>query len=106
MLKEFPYPIRVSSKIKTILRKDRLVPELKIGNKYYVSFGTNCAYPCFLVEIINQFERTEIKIKIQVEDDLAYFRRDGKLIYEPFQMHILYANEIGSTPENAIRNAV
>lgn len=106
MLKEFRYPIKVNSKIRTISRKERTEPELKLGSKYFVSFGTNYAYPCFLTAIINEFEQTEVKIKVQIKENISYFRKDGQLAYYPFQEHLLYANEIGNTPEDAVRNSV
>jgi hypothetical protein len=106
MLKEFRYRVKVSPKIKTVPRSQRVTPELKSGEKYYVSFGTNWTYPCFITEVVREFEQTEVKIKIQVTEKNAYFRQGGKMMYDPYIEHLVYAKEIGLTPEDAVRNAV
>jgi len=50
MLKQFRYRERVGSKIKAI-PKQRTEPKLEIGDKYYVSFGNNWAYSCFIEKL-------------------------------------------------------
>lgn len=106
MLKQFKYREKVSSKIKAIPRKQRVEPKLEIGRKYYVSFGNNWAYPCILREIIKEFERTEVKIHIRVIEKEAFYRKNGTMIYDPFEEHQVYANEIGHCPEDAVRNSL
>ena|SRR5258708_8162386 len=106
MIKEFRYRIKVSSKVKAMPRSLRTTPDLKKGEKYYVSFGSNWAYPCLLHEIVKEFERTEVRIKIKVKDQYAHFRQNGRMTYDPYEEHLVYADEIGLTPEDAVRNTV
>jgi len=106
MLKQFRYREKVSSKIKAIPRTHRIVPKLQIGCTYYVSFGNNWAYPCILREIITEFERTEVKIHIRVTHKEALYRKNGSMVYDPFEERLVYANEIGSTPEEAVRHSL
>lgn len=106
MLKEFKYGTKVSPKIKTVPKSQRITPELKTGKIYYVSFGGNWAYPCHISEIVQEFAQTEVRIKIRVKEKNAYFRKNGPMTYDPYEEHLVYANEIGQTPEDAVRNAV
>jgi len=106
MIKEFRYRVKVRQQIKTLPRKERVAPELDSSKKYYISFGSNWAYPCFLHEIVNEFDRTEVRVKIKVKEQYAYFRQNGKMTYDPYEEHLVYANEIGLTPEDAVRNSV
>jgi hypothetical protein len=106
MIKEFKYRTKVSSQIQPIPKGHRTAPELKVGEHYYVSFGNNYAYPCFISEIVNEFQQTEVKIKIRVKEKEAYFRKDGRMIYDPYAEHLVYAFEIGRSPEEAVRHAV
>jgi len=106
MLKEYKYPIKVDSKIIPISTKDRIVPELKTGERYYISFQDNWAYPCQLLEIINEFSETEVRVQIELKAHFSYIRKNGIMIYEPFHQHTIYACEIGSTPEEAVKNTV
>jgi len=106
MIKEFEGGVRVNSKIRTLPIKDRIVPKLIVGNIYYASFGLNCAYPCVLKEIINEYSQAEIKVKFMIKPQ--YVNRRGYLgpkvqIYA--KSYILYTYEIGATPEDAIRNS-
>lgn len=106
MLKQFQTRVKVNSKTRPLKRSERITPELKVGDSYYVSFGINWAYHCFISEIVNEFEQTEVKIKIRIKEHLAYFIRDGKRTYDPHEEHVVYANEIGKTPEQAVQNSV
>lgn len=106
MLKQFEKPIKVDSKIKLQKRSERIASELKVGDAYYVSFGTNWTYPCLISEIENEFEQTEVKIKKRVKKDLAYFIGDGQRTYDPHEERVVYVNEIGKTPVQAVQNSV
>jgi hypothetical protein len=106
MIKEFRYRVKVPTQIKTLPRSQRVAPALKKGEKYYISFGNNWAYPCFIYEVVQEFERTEVRVKIKVKEQYAYFRQNGKMTYDPYEEHLVYANEIGITPEDAVRNSV
>lgn len=107
MIKEYEGRVKVSTSIKPLLRKDRVAPKLKVGGIYFVSFGTNNAYPCFLKEIINTSSNTEVKVEILIKP-----RYRNQLLYPGYKVkilsriHLLYANEIGITPEDAVRNCV
>ncbi len=79
--------IKVDKKIEPVLFNERKGIPLTIGNDYYVSFGLNEAIPCKLVEII---EGPPKRIRIRMED--------GE--------NILFADEIGRTPEEAVINQV
>jgi len=84
--------IKVEKEITPIHYSKRTEPVLQIGADYYVCFGNNIAYPCTLTKII---EGTPKKIVISKYDN-------GKLFGE----HTLFSNEIGQTPEEAVRNSV
>lgn len=84
--------IRVDKQITPIHYSKRKEPVLQVGADYYVSFGNNIAYPCTLNEVI---EGSPKKIVISKYDN-------GKL----FGNHVLFSNEIGQTPEEAVRNSV
>lgn len=106
MIKEFEGGVRVKRKIQTLPIKDRIVPKLIVGNIYYASFGLNCAYPCVLKEIINEYSQPEIKVKFMIKPQYV-----NRYIYPGYkvqiisQSYILYTYEIGATPEDAIRNS-
>jgi hypothetical protein len=82
--------IRVDKKITPIHYTKRTEPALKVGADYYVCFGSNIVYPCTLNEII---EGPPKRIVISKYDK-------GRLFGE----HVLFSNEIGQTPEEAVIN--
>jgi hypothetical protein len=84
--------IKVDKEITPLHYSKRSEPELQVGADYYVCFGNNIAYPCTLTKII---EGTPRKIVISKYDN-------GKIFGE----HTLFSNEIGRTPEEAVRNSV
>ena len=84
--------IKVDKEITPIHYSKRKEPELQVGKDYYVCFGNNVVYPCTIKEII---EGTPKKIVISKYDN-------GKLFGE----HVLFSNEIGQTPEEAVMNSV
>lgn len=84
--------IKVDKAITPIHYSKRAEPVLEVGADYYVSFGNNIVYPCTLNEII---EGTPRKIVISKYDNDKLF---GK--------HVLFSNEIGRTPEEAVVNSV
>lgn len=73
MLGDIQGRVKVSPKIKTILRYERVEPELKLGSSYYISFGCNYAYPCTLINIINEFSQTEVEVKVMCKS-----KKDGR----------------------------
>ena len=84
--------IKVDEKITPIHYSKRTEPELQVGANYYVCFGNNIVYPCTLTKII---DGTPKRIVISKYDN-------DKLFGE----HTLFSNEIGKTPEEAVRNSV
>ena len=82
--------IKVDKEITPVHYTKRTEPKLEIGEDYYVCFGNNIAYPCRLKKIIEALPK---RIVINKYDD-------GKLFGE----HVLFSNEIGQTPEEAVLN--
>lgn len=84
--------IKVDKGITPVHYTKRKEPVLKVGETYYVCFGNNIVYPCTLDKIM---EGTPKKIVISKYDNGQFF---GK--------HVLFSNEIGQTPEEAVINSV
>jgi hypothetical protein len=63
-----------------------------IGEDYYVSFGNNEAHRCKLVDIPEMYQGQRIKIETPTPR--------GSIT------HILFADEIGTTPDEAVMNQV
>ena len=82
--------IKVDEMVVPIHYTKRTDPPLKVGGDYYVCFGNNIVYPCTLDEIIDGSPR---RIVISKYDN-------GK----PFGKHVLFSNEIGQTPQEAVVN--
>lgn len=66
--------------------------KLVIGEEYYVSFGNHDAKRCKLLDIIDDRGPKQVKIEI--------------LSSRGSTIHILFADEIGTTPEEAVMNEV
>jgi hypothetical protein len=84
--------IKVEKDIAPIPLTERKEPTLTVGADYYVCFGNNIAYPCTLTEIIGGSPK---RIRIRKQDK-----------GEVFGEHVLFSDEIGLTPEEAVRNEV
>ena len=82
--------IKVDKDITPIHYTKRTEPELKIGEDYWVCFGNNIAYPCTLKEIIEG--RNKRVVITKYDND------------KTFGEHVVFSNEIGRTPEEAVRN--
>jgi len=82
--------IKVDKSISPTPSTVRKEPVLAVGADYYVSFGNNIAYPCTLIEIIGGSPK---RIRISKKDK-------GEIFGE----HVLFSDEIGLTPEEAVRN--
>jgi hypothetical protein len=108
MLTNFYGGIKVDRQIKPLKINERVQPPLFVGSNYYVSFMNNNAYPCTIIEIINEFEYTEVKIEIPVKSKSkkGAIDENGNLTFRPTQTNIVYASDIGLTPEDAVRNQV
>ena len=108
MLTELKGRIKVDKKIQTLIRSKRKAPELNIGYDYFVCFHNNNVYPCTLIEIINEFKTTEVRIEIPMKKLSAkgFMDSSGKISHRWMQQHIVLATSIGSTPEEAVKNMV
>lgn len=82
--------IKVDIEITPIHYTKRTEPVLTPGADYYVCFGNNIAYPCTLKEII---EGRNKRVVITKYDN-----------NQRFGEHVLFSNEIGQTPEEAVQN--
>ncbi len=107
MLKEILDGVKVSPSIKPINRKDRQIPMLKLGHEYFISFLGHNAYPCTRVEIINEFDQTEVKVELRMKSPKGGFH-DGSGMIRNYrtQNNIVYSTEIGITPQDAVKNQV
>lgn len=102
------YKVRVDKKVKPIHFKKRNIPALVVGGQYFVSFGCNDTYPCTLAEIITEYGRNEVRIEIPVRprSKKGYIDRNGNRCHRWISSHILYAEEIALTREEAVINTV
>jgi hypothetical protein len=82
--------IKVDKEITPIHYTKRTEPELKVGSDYYVCFGNNVAFPCTLKEIKEGRNKRVVITKYDNDKE--------------FGEHVVFSNEIGLTPEEAVRN--
>ena len=82
--------IKVDKEITPIHYTKRTEPELIVGGDYYVSFGNNIAFPCTIKEIKEGRNKRVVITKYDKDKE--------------FGEHVLFSNEIGVTPEEAVRN--
>lgn len=93
-MNELAKPITVDASITPLPKEKWKAPSLVVGGEFFVSFGSNRAFRCSIVEVIKEALKT--KVKIALPDELPILKA----------VPILYADEIGATPEEAIQNAV
>jgi len=84
--------IKVDKKIKSLHTSKRKHPDLIIGNEYFISFGSNIAHPCTLLEIDQNNRMVVVEIKTKSK--------------KPNGGNKIYFDEIGETPEQSILNTV
>lgn len=84
--------VKVDSSVLPLHYSQRKPVELVIGKEYYVSFGNHEAHRCELIEIPEMYGGARIEVKIPNE--------------RGYTTHILFADEIGNTPEEAVLNEV
>lgn len=108
MIKDFQGGIKVDDNTKPLPYSKREEPNLHIGNDYYVSFLNNNVYPCKVLEIINKFDKTEVKIEIPMKSKSkkGFIDGNGNRSFQGTQTYIIYAIEIGLTPVDAVKNKV
>lgn len=86
------YEINVDKSVSRIETKDRIPFELIIGEKYYISYGSNVAEACIL-ESIKDLPNSSIKA-ISVKFHHRKFP----------SVNSVYSNEIGRSPKEAVQN--
>lgn len=108
MIKGLLGRVRIDKSVKPIHFSKRTAPELIVENDYFVSFGSNDTYPCKLIKVINEFDRAEVEIEIPKRPMSKKGFRDseGNISHNWVSSHILYADEIGLTREEAVINQV
>ena len=106
MIKEFYGLIKVDKAIKPLPFAKRQQPDLKVGRDYFVSYLNNNAYPCIVLEIINEFDHEEVRIEIplKISSKRHISGSSGRVNYRPVHTDIVRAVQIGLTPEDAVRN--
>jgi hypothetical protein len=107
-IREYAGLIRVRSSVKPLPKQARRPIELAFGEQYYVSFGANNAYPCRLIAILDEFSTREIKVAVDYKPQYCCWGRDEnhQRIWYTSNEHILFPNEIGQSPEEAVRHEV
>lgn len=98
--------VKVPVKVKPIPYFKRPELNLYVGANYYVSFGKNEAYPCKLVAIDNEREQIAIEIPVKSNSKRGIIGLNGQITYNRVSAHNLYKDEIGHTPEEAVRYQV
>lgn len=88
-------PIKVDTKFSPIHFRERKENNLVVGNDYFISFGMNKAIPCILLYIINNGKEIGKQVRIGI-------RNNSPLGYG--DIHVVYSDEIGNTPEEAVMN--
>jgi RNA recognition motif-containing protein len=94
MTKTYEERVYVDEHISPLPKEQRTAPLLKIGGEFYVSFGSNGAYRCQVTDVIKEEAKT--KVKVVLPPELPMLKSTP----------VLYEDEIGATPEEAVRNAV
>ena len=84
------HAIKIDKDITPIPVTKRKEPPLNVGADYYVCFGNNIVYPCTLLEILGGSPK---RIRISKYDKGGVFGE-----------HVLFSDEIGLTPEEAVIN--
>ena len=82
--------IKVDKEITPIHYTKRTEPELRVGGDYFVCFGNNVAFPCTIKEIKEGRNKRVVITKYDNDKE--------------FGEHVVFSNEIGVTPEEAVRN--
>lgn len=100
--------IIVDKSVKPISIELRKEIPLNVGGDYFVSFGNNEVHRCILSEIIKLSDLKQIKIEIPIrpKSKNGFIDINGNLSHNWISSHIIYSNEIGLTPEEAVINGV
>lgn len=99
--------IKVPASVTPLPSKKRRIPELFVDHQYYISFAGQSAYPCILKDVIKEFDQIEVKVQLSMKvTKKGFLDSEGVRRYNRVQYNVVYANEIGCTPINAIENQV
>jgi len=106
-MKNLKGKVKVRGSIQSLPVEKRITPDLCIGKWYYISFGSNNAYPCRLREVLHHENYAEIVVEIPVRR----YRKPKSFGLEKRSidwgsLHTVYPDEIGYTPEHAVQNTV
>jgi hypothetical protein len=85
--------IKVSPKIKPLHYTERVPFKISMSERYYFSFGSNEVFPCEIIEVLETEEEPKsilIELYLGPEKSRHYVKMD----------------EIGRTPEEAVRNTM
>jgi len=87
--------IKVDKHVKPIHFKLRNEPKLTVGKDYYISFGMSSAAPCILLNVIDNGKEIPKQVQIGIKDNSPLGYGD---------INVVYSDEIGLTPEEAVIN--
>jgi len=96
------FKIKVDKKIKPIHNKLRKKFSLTIGVDYFISFGRNTVFPCKLTGVADNHIIIEIPEKPR--SNKRYLELNGYTSHNCKSTHIIFRDEIGRTPEEAVIN--
>lgn len=105
---QFSGGIVVDSKYKKINDYElRSKPELVIGNVYYICYGSNIAYPGVLIDTEQHEHYLDVTLRMNGDKVRGGIRLKGGTFsdYSHIEVSVDH-DEIGSTPEEAVRNTV
>ena len=88
----FDIDLKVSSKVKPLHWRDRERIELVEGKTYYLSFGGHKVVPCTFLRYMEEYRGERILVEVERGRGLC--------------QHILFPDEIGRTPEEAVMREV
>lgn len=108
MIKGLLDRVKVAKSIKAIHYTKRIIPKLTVGENYFVCFANNNTYPCVLKKIITEYGHLEVEIEIPMKpmSKRGFIDINGKLSHHWVSTHILRADEIGRTREEAAINSM
>lgn len=88
----FDLEFKVSAKVKPMKARGRESIELTEGQIYYVSFGSHKATPCTFLKHLDRVNGKRILVEVE----------RGRYAFQ----HVLFPDEIGRTPEEAVLREV
>ena len=96
--------IKVDKKIKPLPFNERTIPEQIIGGNYYVCFGRNLVRPCKILAFLEDGKYGKRVLIDHVPPLIFRTARKGNPVV--IDSNILYCDEIGLTPIQAVQNMV